>query len=190
METIVGAAVGAGAAILTQLIVLRGARAAHLRDLEKEFERHRLEVVRARERRQRRDFDRAHVLLSGLARDCSLTSMTMNWEAGLTTAQWDEKYREMCRRSDELRMLATRFGSEVTQAAEELYGQMNVYWGSYRGFLHRLAQGDAIERPTPDYQRAHEAADRIGALAAAAKEALRAKDAPRPGDGANGSGQR
>lgn len=173
--SIVGAAVGAGAAILAQLIALRGARAAHLRDLERERERHRLEVARTREEHRRREFERAHMLLSGLERDISLTGMTIDWAAGFTTSRWDERYRDLCGRADELRMLATRFGSEVAHPVENLSAEMNVHWGSYRGFLHRIAEGDSPDRPIPDYQKACEVAQRIGGLAASAKAALEAK---------------
>jgi hypothetical protein len=115
------------------------------------------------------------VAAGGGREDFSLTGMMIDWGAGLTTLQWDKQYRDLCGRADELRMLATRFGSEAAQAVEELYAQMNVYWGNYRGFLYRLEQGDAVGSPSPAYQKTHEAAERIGNLAATAKVALEVK---------------
>jgi len=89
-STVLAAIVGASSAVATNIIVsfvnTRGAKKARAHELEKETQRARFDFLKSQSEKSRQHYERAHVLLSILQREFSLTSLSIDWGDNLPHA--------------------------------------------------------------------------------------------------------
>jgi hypothetical protein len=177
--TIIGAIVGASAVIITTIVTTfnNSKIASKTREYEREKElmKFNQELQKMQMEKSRTHYERAHSIISTLEREFSLTSITIDWGAKLTVTQWDEKYKSLCKLTDELRMIASLLGDSIASPVEKIDGQMNVYWGYFRNFLYLMSQGDDVDHRTSGHKEAFAAAREIQQLSSEAKQALKAK---------------
>ncbi|MFW9103168.1 hypothetical protein ACOI8A_23920 [Pseudomonas sp. P4795] len=73
-----------------------------------------------------------HKILSRIAREYSLTSLDIMWRAELSEADYDQKYLISCECLDGARAIVDLYFPEISAIMKEIYGQMNVFWGSFK----------------------------------------------------------
>lgn len=107
--------------------------------------------------------EKAHRLLSLIAREFSITKLEIDWHAEIADSEYSVQYLELCLKADELRVVADIYEVSLSEEVKELYGKMNIYWGSFKIILYRTTQGDKIDTisRSTSFQNAHEAARSI-----------------------------
>lgn len=114
----------------------------------------------------------AHKHLSFIAREFSITGLNIMWTASMSVEHFNAKYMSLCEKADELRMIVDFHAPEASEVCEKIYGQMNIFWGSFQNVLHLTAAGKKVDHTTSCFQQAHEAAREIGEKAGFAKSRL------------------
>lgn len=115
---------------------------------------------------------KAHRQLSVISREFSLTSLDIIWRAEMKDSEYDQRYLSICSEIDELRVIADLYETSLSEQTEKLYGQMNVFWGSFKNVLYLTARGEKVDHRTPCFQSAHAAATEIGRQASDLKSQL------------------
>ncbi len=114
----------------------------------------------------------AHKNLSQIAREFSLTGLDIMWTASMPVAEFNAKYLSLCEKADELLMIVDFHAPEASAAAREVYGQMNMFWGSFKNILYQTEKGKTPNELSSQLGGAHDAAKLIGAKAIFAKACL------------------
>ena len=107
----------------------------------------------------------AHIALSRLAREFSITSLDILWRAGMKAEEYDQRYLAACAEMDALRAFAELYEPRLSPEIEELHGQMNLFWGHFNNVLQRTQLGQPVDDRNSSLQRAHVAAREIGSKA-------------------------
>jgi hypothetical protein len=79
----------------------------------------------------------------------------------------------LCEKADELLMIVDFHAPEASEVCRQIYGQMNMFWGSFGNVLHLTAAGEKVDHHTHCFRQAHDAAREIGEKSVSAKSALR-----------------
>ncbi|WP_321902434.1 hypothetical protein [Paraburkholderia tropica] len=104
----------------------------------------------------------AHKLLSHIGREFSITEIVIMRRSAILKSEFDEKYKLLCEKVDELRMIADFYAPESAPTCEEIYRQMSSFWGNFSTVLHLTEEGRAVDHRDDCFQKAHEAAMEIG----------------------------
>lgn len=113
-----------------------------------------------------------HETLSYIAREYSLTSISIMLDAKTNNSEYAIKHLKCCERLDKARALADMHFSDAHKPMEELYGQMSIFWYNYTEVCFLAASNESGERRETFQAAANQAALVIGELAAKAKERL------------------
>jgi len=114
----------------------------------------------------------AHKYLSQIAREFSLTGLDIMWTASMPVAEFNIKYLALCEKADELLMIVDFHAPEAATASREVYGQMNMFWGSFKNILYQTEKGKRPHELSSQLGAAHDAAKLIGEKAVFAKTSL------------------
>lgn len=114
----------------------------------------------------------AHKNLSQIAREFSLTGLDIMWTASMPVAEFNAKYLSLCEKADELLMIVDFHAPDASAAAREVYGQMNMFWGSFKNILYQTEKGKTPGELSSQLGAAHNAAKLIGEKAVFAKARL------------------
>ncbi len=93
--------------------------------------------------------------------------------SAILKSEFDEKYKLLCEKVDELRMIADFYAPEAARTCEEIYGHMNVFWGNFSTVLHLTQEGKAVDHRDDCFQKSHEAAIEIGKKVEFAKSRIK-----------------
>ncbi|QGZ55083.1 hypothetical protein [Paraburkholderia acidiphila] len=115
----------------------------------------------------------AHKLLSYIGREFSVTGLNIMWTATMSVDDFNAKYMTLCEKADELLMIVDFHAPEASEVCREIYGQMNMFWGSFGNVLHLTASGKTVDHNTHCFRQAHNAARVIGEKSVFAKSSLR-----------------
>ncbi|ELP2675544.1 hypothetical protein R1U57_004440 [Vibrio parahaemolyticus] len=85
--------------------------------------------------------EKAHVLVSELGREFSLTFLNIDWEANLSMSDYDAKYRILCDKCSRLQMLVDLYVPTLSEEVNDMSENMNMYWGNFRIVLSKTEQG-------------------------------------------------
>lgn len=114
----------------------------------------------------------AHKLVNHIAREFSITGFDIMWTASMSVDDFNAKYMSLCEKADELRMIVDFHAPEASEVCTNIYGEMNMFWGSFKNVLHMTANEKKVDHNTPSFRDAHEAAKKIGQKAAVATRQL------------------
>jgi hypothetical protein len=99
----------------------------------------------------REKLEKAHIILSEISREFSLTFLTIDWSAKMLPVDFHNKYRELCTKADEVQMIVDFYAPSIKESVEELYGLMNCYWGFFHVVLVMEEKGEKVDPTTPSY---------------------------------------
>lgn len=68
--------------------------------------------------------------------------------------EYHNKYRELCTKADELKMIVNLYVPSMIESVEELIGLMNCYWGYFHIVLTIEEKGEKVDHTTPSYLEA------------------------------------
>ncbi|CAE6872407.1 hypothetical protein R70211_01357 [Paraburkholderia domus] len=94
-------------------------------------------------------------------------------EAAISKSEFDIKYKGLCEKVDELRMIVDFYATDATSICDEIYGKMNIFWGNFSNVLYLTENGKEVDHRDSCFQKAHEAAMEIGKKVELAKSRLR-----------------
>lgn len=114
----------------------------------------------------------AHKNLSQIAREFSLTGLDIMWTASMPVTEFNAKYLSLCEKADELLMIVDFHAPDASTAAREVYGQMNMFWGSFKNILYQTEKGKTPSQLSSQLGASHNAAKLIGEKAVFAKTRL------------------
>ncbi|TPG84800.1 hypothetical protein [Pseudomonas mandelii] len=129
------ALLGVALASRSQLRTVREAQAAqfHVETMKLNAsvkEKHRAEVIA--------NYIEVHKALSYLTREYSFTSMDIMVRAGISEEKFDRKYLISCERLDGARALVEMHFAEIFKPVDEIYAQMNIFWGNFKEALNKI----------------------------------------------------
>jgi hypothetical protein len=110
-------------------------------------------------------FGTAHEILSSIQREFSVTSLDIYWRAKMRETEYDQRYLEVCKQLDKLRRIIDFHAPSLSDDANLLYGQMNVFWGFLNNILYRTERGEIVTHCSNSLTKAHAAANKIGEMA-------------------------
>lgn len=162
------------AVALTSRFQLRAAR-------ETQAAQHNMESMKlafAAKEKQRADVNAnflvLHETLSYIAREYSLTSISIMLDAKTNNLEYALKHLKCCERLDKARALVAMHFSDADKFMEELYGQMSIFWWNYTEVCSLSASNAPRDRRETFQAAANQAALSIGELATKAKTRLNA----------------
>ncbi len=92
--------------------------------------------------------EKAHKILSFIDREFSLTKFHINWRMKIAESEYDDQYLTSCDKMDELRVIGDLYEPSLSADIEDIYTQMNIFWGSFRNILYRTHKGDSTDEIT------------------------------------------
>lgn len=149
---------GVGLTTLMQTIATQ--RNQHF-EARKEVLRIKYEASNQRSELIREKLEKAHIILSEISREFSLTFMTIDWSDKMSPANFHKKYRDLCSKAAEVQMIADFYAPSISESVEELYGLMNCYWGYFHVVLVIDQKGEKVDHTTPSYKEAANYSRRI-----------------------------
>jgi hypothetical protein len=160
------------ASALAGYIALRMARST--RNHQEALEKLKRDADERKEARNKhcKDLADAHLLLSKLQREYSITSLEIVWNTNPSTKEYDARYLKSCELADELRAIAALALPQISPEVQSLYGNMNVFWGFFRQLLSVSSNGADSETKQLLLGKVHAAANQIGTDASHAKDKL------------------
>lgn len=117
---------------------------------------------------------KAHQILSKIGREFSLTTLDIVWRSNMTEHAYDQRYLQICDLADELRAIADLHLPKLSESVEEMYGEMNLFWGNFREVLALTHAHREYKDKEPFLQKANDAAQKLGAHVIHAKSLLSA----------------
>ena len=114
----------------------------------------------------------AHKILSRIAREFSITTLDIVWNSQITDAEYDKRYVANCELTDELRAIVDLSVPSLSESVDNIYGQMNLFWGYFRQLLRLSRAGATYEAKQETLSKVQEAARELGTYAIHAKERL------------------
>jgi hypothetical protein len=114
----------------------------------------------------------AHKILNQIEREFSINEIVMMRTAALSRAAFNDKYRALSERADELGMIVDFYAPSASKTCREIDGHMNIFWGNFSNVLYQTERGDEINHADPCFQKAHEAAAEIAKKVEFAKSTL------------------
>ncbi|QSI33290.1 hypothetical protein GNX71_28470 [Variovorax sp. RKNM96] len=173
MDSLLTAIFAAAAALagvaLTSYTNFQTQRRNHQFQMDAEAAKHDREKADKQTATKNERITQAHIALSRLAREFSMTSLDILWRAGMKAEAYDQRYLAACAEMDSLRAFAELYEPGLSPEIEELHGQMNLFWGHFNNVLHRTHLGYAVDDQSSSLQSAHAAAREIGSKALLAK---------------------
>lgn len=134
--------------------------------------RRRSELLNAHRAEALARLERAHRLVNIIDREFSLTILNIQWSAGTTAAEYNQRYLAICAEVDELRSIADLYEPDLIDDVDAIYGQMNMFWGGHKNILALTSQGKKVDHNSDFLARAYEAANKVGNLARRLKSQL------------------
>ncbi|MFJ4153445.1 hypothetical protein ACIPZF_01360 [Pseudomonas sp. NPDC089752] len=175
MTAIIAAAsalLGAGLASRAQL---RAARETQ----EAQYQLESLKIEAATDEKRRAatlsNYAEAHKALSFICREYSLTSLDIMENAKTSKLEYDKRYIEGCERLDTARATIEIHFNEAYSLIEEIYGQMNIFWGNFTEVASLIENDEPYEKYKSFHEKAVQASLKISALSVKCKAAIRAK---------------
>lgn len=145
-------------AVIASLLQILNTRLNQSYDLQSklELEKLRIESEKSKKRSDliQEKLERSLIILSELSREFSLTCLTIDWSAKMLPLEYHNKYRELCTKADELKMIVNLYVPSTIESVEELIGLMNCYWGYFHIVLTIEAKGEKVDHTTPSYLEA------------------------------------
>ena len=142
---------GVGLTTLMQIITTQRNQRFELRKeslrIEYETSNKRTELIREK-------LEKAHIILSEISREFSLTFLTIDWSAKMLPTEFHNKYRDLCSKVDEVQMIVDLYAPSIGASVEDLYGLMNCYWGHFHVVLVIEEKGEKVDATTPCYLEA------------------------------------
>lgn len=120
-------------------------------ELRKESLRIEFETSEKRAWLMREKLEKAHIILSEISREFSLTFLTIDWSAKMLPVDFHDKYRILCSKAAEVQMIVDLYAPSISESVEELYGLMNCYWGYFHVVLVIEQKGEKVDHTTPSY---------------------------------------
>ncbi|MEO8389064.1 MAG: hypothetical protein ABI893_00285 [Polaromonas sp.] len=157
---------------LTAYLQLRSQRVTQHFQLTRDAAKHEREQVDQARGDAIRRLAEAHMLLSKIAREFSVTNLVILRGSKMTDSEYDLRYLLACGELDELRAFAGLHEPPLMEEIEKLNGQMNVFWGNFKNVLYLTHKGERVDHTTSCLTSAHAAANKIGAKVASIKDRL------------------
>lgn len=151
ISALLGAVLGA---VLGAFIQLRIMKASQSFQLHFESGKRQMEFLEKEKEIRDQYLLKAHQSISMVARKFSLTSLDIEWRSGMTEKEYDKTYLDACAALDEARAICDLFLPDAAEPLEKIYGQMNIFWGSFKEVL-RLSETGA---PYPEKEKPHQEA--------------------------------
>ncbi len=102
-----------------------------------------------------------------------MTGLNIMWTATMSVDDFNSKYLALCEKADELMMIVDFHAPEASEVCRVIYGQMNIFWGSFKNVLYLTGAGKPVDHDTPCFGKAHDAAREISEKTVFAKSFLR-----------------
>lgn len=87
-------------------------------------------------------YTEVHKILSRTVREYSMTSLDIMWRAGGHEADFDKKYLMACESFDAARAVVDIYFPEASGLMEEIYGEMNIFWGNVKEIIALTRAGE------------------------------------------------
>jgi hypothetical protein len=158
--------------LVTAHVQLRTQRSNQDFQLQNEWQRHAQERLDKEHAVQHDLFGVAHEILSAIEREFSITVLDIYWRANMPGAQYDQRYLEVCKDVDRLRRIVAFHAPSLSEDADSLYGQMNLFWGSFKQVLYLTERGEKVDHRSISLINAHEASSKVGNRAGSLKYRL------------------
>lgn len=120
-------------------------------ELRKERLKIKSEIFNKRTALIREKLEKAHIILSEISREFSLTFLTIDLSAKMPPIDFHNKYRNLCSKAAEAQMIVDFYALEISDSVEELYESMNCYWGYFHVVLVIKQKGEKVDHTTPSY---------------------------------------
>lgn len=160
------------AVALTSRYQLRAAREAQAAQYHVES----MKLAFAAKEKQRADvsanYITLHESLSHIAREYSLTSLSIMLNANTSNLEYSLKHLKCCERLDNARALVEMHFPDAYKSMDELYGQMSIFWWNYTEISSLITSNGSLERREIFQAEANQAAIAIGELAFKTKAKL------------------
>ncbi|MDW5415431.1 hypothetical protein R6242_02465 [Iodobacter sp. CM08] len=137
-----------------------------------ETERHAREEIKSERALALDRLATAHRQLSAIGREFSITNLDIIWRAKMEDLEYDQRYLNVCQEVDELRVIAGLYETSIGKDVEHIYGQMNIFWGSFKNVLRLTALGENVASNISGLDKAHAAALEIENKTASIKHQL------------------
>jgi len=59
-------------------------------------------------------------------------------------SEYDQRYLELCNEFNRFRMILDFYASTLSNDADKMYGQMNMFWGAFKNVLYLTARGETV----------------------------------------------
>ena len=82
-----------------------------------------------------------NLLISNLQREFCQVMMDIDAQIPLTEAEYNVKFKELCKGADKIRMIADLFMPATSSKCDALSGEMYCYWGNFTKVLAYEAKG-------------------------------------------------
>jgi hypothetical protein len=142
------------AVVITTLTQTFNTRRNQRFELNRESLRLKSETYREHADLIRGKLERAHVLLSEISREFSLTFLTIDWSAEMLPSDFHNKYRDLCAKAAEVQMIVDFYAPSVRESVEELYKLMGCYWMHFHLVLVMVEKGEKVDCTTSSYSEA------------------------------------
>ncbi len=167
METTLLNAIVAGSSALlgvtlTSIVNLRTLRQNQYFQFELEERKRYHEQAEKQKEEALQRLSAAHKALSFIKREFSATNLDITWRAKMSDSEYDQKYLSLCLEIDNLKVFAALYETNLTKDVEDIYKEMNVFWGNFKEVLRMTSVGKLVDANTLFLQRSHEAALLIG----------------------------
>lgn len=140
--------------LIAGFFALRVVKSNQSADLKKEIIRIQSERFNKRTDLIKEKLEKAHLVLSKIAQEFSLTFLTIDWSAKMPPIDFHNKYRDLCDKAAEVQMIADFYAPSISESVKELYGLMNCYWGYFHVVLVIEEKGEKVDHTTPSYLEA------------------------------------
>lgn len=139
------------AVVITTLTQTFNTRRNQRFELKKENLRFELETSRKHADLIREKLEKAHIILSEISREFSLTFLTIDWSVKMLPADFHNKYRDLCAKAAEVQMIVDFYAPSVRESVEELRGLMESYWMHFHLVLVMEEKGEKVNSKTFSY---------------------------------------
>lgn len=179
MLAILTAIIAAASALLGAGLASRAQLRAARETQEAQFQLESLKIEAATDEKRRTEtlsnYAEAHKALSFICREYSLTSLDIMENAKTSKSDYDKRYIESCERLDSARATIEIYFNDAYSLTEEIYGQMNIFWGNFTEVASLIDNDEPYEKYISFHEKAVQASLRISALSVKCKAVIKAK---------------
>lgn len=176
IQTLISAFIGAASAIITNYLTSKGQikalEKAHIHQLQLERDKYQREIEQQRNEQRKNDYKRISIMLNMINREFSITGLNIYWRSGMSEKEYDKKYFSYCDKFDEIRSMVGLSFPELSENLDNIYGQMNIFWGNFNNLLRLNRLNKPYEAQKNWHQGAFDAAQEINILITQTKKQL------------------